>query len=95
MSKYKVDCCFADGKSEQPFLIIIPELWINHVKLELKGFTLNKISIGKGCGGLRVDEDSIQLGRVSILTFNHPRNAQVKETTGSNVHVDCSGFFLF
>ena len=95
VSKYKVDCCLADGECEDPFLVVIPELGIDHVELKLQSLALNKVSVGQRGRGLGVHQGPVQLAGVPVLALQHPRDAHVKETARRNVHVNSSSFLLF
>ena len=95
MSKYEVDGGFADGESEVPLLMVVPELGVDQVQLELQSLALDEVSVGQGGRGLGVHQGPVDLGGVAVLALQHPGDAQVEEAALGDVHVDGPGLLLF
>ena len=95
MSKYEVDGGFADGESEVPLLMVVPELGVDQVQLELQSLALDEVSVRQGRCGLGVHQGPVDLGGVAILVLQHPGDAQVEEAALRDVHMDGPGLLLF
>ena len=95
MSKYEIDGGLADSESKVPLLVIIPELWVDHVQLKLESLTLDEIPVGEGRGGLGVHQSPIEVGGIALFSLHHPGDAHVEEAALGDVHVDGPGLLLF